>query len=216
MRKKDYYEVLEISKNASDEVIKNAYRALAKKYHPDSSKDSSEDVEKKMRQINEAYEILSNKEKRAIYDEELRLEKQKDNSSLNNNSEIDNSMVQKFTSKDIENEDSEEKGFWSRLSQKQKIALISAITFFVVIIITYIIVILSIDSSKLKNDETTKTEENKYDNEEDDIKTNNTKKSNNKVYYYEEPNDVRNYNDDEIINNTEQNNDTEDTLVKIY
>ena len=55
---KNYYEILEVDKNASEEVIEKAYKTLAKKYHPDLQNNSN--CQDKMRQINEAYEILSN------------------------------------------------------------------------------------------------------------------------------------------------------------
>ncbi|MFA5355175.1 MAG: molecular chaperone DnaJ [Candidatus Paceibacterota bacterium] len=61
---KDYYEVLGISKDASQDDIKQAYRKLAHKYHPDKGGD-----EKKFKEINEAYQILSNKDKRSQYDQ---------------------------------------------------------------------------------------------------------------------------------------------------
>ena len=60
---KDYYQILGVSRNASQEEIKKAYRKLAHKYHPDKGGD-----EKKFREINEAYQVLSDKEKRAQYD----------------------------------------------------------------------------------------------------------------------------------------------------
>lgn len=66
--KKDYYEILEISPTASDEVIKMAYKALVKKYHPDVYENKTQEFEKKMKDINEAYEILSNPQKRTQYD----------------------------------------------------------------------------------------------------------------------------------------------------
>jgi len=62
----DYYKILEISHNATQEEIKNKYRELAKKTHPDKSKD--EKSEEVMVQINKAYEILSNEELRKKYD----------------------------------------------------------------------------------------------------------------------------------------------------
>lgn len=66
------YETLEVSEKASKEVIEKAYRVLAKKYHPDlQSKENIKNAENKMKQINEAYEILSNDEKRKKYDIEL-------------------------------------------------------------------------------------------------------------------------------------------------
>ncbi len=60
---KDYYKILGVSRNASPEEIKRAYRKLAHKYHPDKGGD-----ERKFKEINEAYQVLSNKEKRAQYD----------------------------------------------------------------------------------------------------------------------------------------------------
>lgn len=56
--KRDYYEVLEIQKGASDDEIKKAYRKLAKKYHPDLILDNKE-AEMKFKEVNEAYEVLS-------------------------------------------------------------------------------------------------------------------------------------------------------------
>lgn len=65
--KRDYYEVLGISKGATEQEIKKAYRSLAKKYHPDVNKDS--DAESKFKEINEAYEVLSDPQKKATYDQ---------------------------------------------------------------------------------------------------------------------------------------------------
>ena len=67
MAKKDYYDVLGISKNASIEEIKKAYRSLAKKYHPDVNK-SDPQSEEKFKEVAEAYETLSDSEKRSMYD----------------------------------------------------------------------------------------------------------------------------------------------------
>jgi len=70
-----YYEVLNIKKNATDKEIKNAYRALAKKYHPDTYEGNKSVAEEKMKQINEAYDVLSNKELKEQYDEQFRVRK---------------------------------------------------------------------------------------------------------------------------------------------
>jgi molecular chaperone DnaJ len=68
--KRDYYEVLGVPKNASDEEIKKAYRKLAMKYHPDRNQgDSAKDAEARFKEAKEAYEMLSEAEKRAAYDQ---------------------------------------------------------------------------------------------------------------------------------------------------
>ncbi len=66
--KRDYYEVLGLQKGASDDEIKKAYRKLAKKYHPDVNPDNKE-AEAKFKEIGEAYEILSDSEKKSRYDQ---------------------------------------------------------------------------------------------------------------------------------------------------
>ena len=67
-QKRDYYEVLGVEKNASEEDIKKAYRKLAKKYHPDMNPGDQE-AEKKFKEASEAYAVLSDKEKRSQYDQ---------------------------------------------------------------------------------------------------------------------------------------------------
>ena len=66
--KRDYYEILGVSKNASDDEIKKAYRKLAVKYHPDKNPGDKE-AEAKFKEINEAHDVLSDKQKRARYDQ---------------------------------------------------------------------------------------------------------------------------------------------------
>lgn len=68
MSKRDYYEVLGVGKNASDDEIKKAYRKLAVKYHPDKNP-GDKSAEEKFKEISEAHEILSDKQKRARYDQ---------------------------------------------------------------------------------------------------------------------------------------------------
>lgn len=67
MNKRDYYEVLGVSKQASKQELKKAYRNLAKQYHPDRNK--AADAEQKFREVQEAYEILSDDQKRSAYDQ---------------------------------------------------------------------------------------------------------------------------------------------------
>lgn len=66
--KRDYYEVLGLSKDASEEDIKRAYRKLAKKYHPDLNP-GDKDAEAHFKEVNEAYQVLSDKDKKARYDQ---------------------------------------------------------------------------------------------------------------------------------------------------
>lgn len=66
--KRDFYEVLGVSKGASEDEIKKAYRACVKKYHPDLHPDDKE-CEEKMKEVNEAYEILSDPDKKSKYDQ---------------------------------------------------------------------------------------------------------------------------------------------------
>jgi curved DNA-binding protein len=65
---RDYYETLGVSKTATDDEIKSAFRKLARKHHPDVAKDKKA-AEEKFKQINEAYEVLSDPEKRSKYDQ---------------------------------------------------------------------------------------------------------------------------------------------------
>ena len=67
--KRDYYEVLGVNKNATDEELKKAYRKLAKKYHPDANPNNRKEAEEKFKELNEAYETLSNPQKRKMYDQ---------------------------------------------------------------------------------------------------------------------------------------------------
>ena len=71
--RKNYYEILEIDKNASKEIIDKAYKTLAKKYHPDlQDNEMQKNYEEKMKEINEAYGVLSDTNKKIAYDEQLK------------------------------------------------------------------------------------------------------------------------------------------------
>src|SRR6185295_3585606 len=67
MQFKDYYEVMGLARGATQDEIKRAYRKLARKYHPDVSKEK--DAEEKFKELQEAYEVLKDAEKRAAYDQ---------------------------------------------------------------------------------------------------------------------------------------------------
>ncbi|MEX0871876.1 MAG: DnaJ domain-containing protein, partial [Aquisalimonadaceae bacterium] len=67
MKYKDYYKILGVERGADSDVIKRAYRRLARKYHPDVSKEP--DAEARFKEVSEAYEALSDPEKRAAYDQ---------------------------------------------------------------------------------------------------------------------------------------------------
>lgn len=68
MANKDYYAILGVDKNASADEIKSAYRKMAKKYHPDLNKDNP-DAQEKFKEVNEAYEVLSDPQKKSNYDQ---------------------------------------------------------------------------------------------------------------------------------------------------
>ncbi|OQR97852.1 hypothetical protein ACHHYP_09890 [Achlya hypogyna] len=65
----DYYQVLGVAKTATEEELKKAYRKMALKWHPDKNPDSKDLAQKKFQEVNEAYEVLSDKQKREIYDQ---------------------------------------------------------------------------------------------------------------------------------------------------
>ena len=65
---KDYYKILQVSPDAAPEVIQMAYKALAKKYHPDLNPNNADWAQERMKELNEAFEVLSDPEKRATYD----------------------------------------------------------------------------------------------------------------------------------------------------
>ena len=64
----DYYEILDVPRSASEEDVRKAYRKQALKWHPDKNPDNKEEAEEKFKLVSEAYEVLSNSEKRGIYD----------------------------------------------------------------------------------------------------------------------------------------------------
>ncbi|MCI8383612.1 MAG: J domain-containing protein [Clostridia bacterium] len=68
----NYYDILQVNKNASPEIIEKAYKTLAKKYHPDlQTEENKKQAEEILKKVNEAYEVLSNPEKKQNYDKSL-------------------------------------------------------------------------------------------------------------------------------------------------
>ncbi|XP_057499184.1 uncharacterized protein LOC130783509 isoform X3 [Actinidia eriantha] len=65
----DYYKVLQVDRNAKDDDLKKAYRKLAMKWHPDKNPNSKKEAEAKFKKISEAYDVLSDPQKRAVYDQ---------------------------------------------------------------------------------------------------------------------------------------------------
>ena len=92
--KKNYYDILEVNKNASPEIIEKAYKVLVKKYHPDLQEpDKKAFFEQKLKDINEAYDTLSNTEKRKQYNMQLEeLEKKQIENLYNENINIKNEL----------------------------------------------------------------------------------------------------------------------------
>lgn len=93
---KNYYEILEINKNASQDVIEKVYKVLVKKYHPDlqSSPEGKAKCEAKIKEINEAYDVLSNDAKRKEYDDELNRNAEEEKVAMNNAHHIQNENIQ--------------------------------------------------------------------------------------------------------------------------
>lgn len=101
MAKTTLYEILEVSENASPEVIEKAYKILVKKYHPDlQPPEQKKNAEDKMKQINEAYDILGDEQKRKSYDSELEAEREqarrKDNMAYDQNTQNNQNYAQEY------------------------------------------------------------------------------------------------------------------------
>ena len=165
---KNYYQILEVDVNASFEVIEKAYKTLVKKYHPDLQENSlKNDSEEKLKLINEAYEVLSNEEKRKNYDlalqqEEMEKEKIKEeeiyknfsNSSLANNIEKENNnnsnnnninyinqieQARKQAYYDAYIQDLKNKGYKIRYKKTWKDYLKNIIAFFLTILVLFLL-----------------------------------------------------------------------------
>lgn len=92
---KNYYEELEVSRNASNEIISRAYKVLAKKYHPDTTTENKQLAEERFKKISEAYEVLSNEQKRAEYDKTLgpQIDSDRYNKMLEDNKKLSRELL---------------------------------------------------------------------------------------------------------------------------
>lgn len=86
----DYYDVLGVAPDADPEVVRAAYRALAKKYHPDSRLEGKAEAEKKLREVNQAYEVLSSPVDREKYDRQRSARHQ--NSDLGDSNRVEETL----------------------------------------------------------------------------------------------------------------------------
>lgn len=103
----DYYSILQIKENATQDEIKHAYYKMARLFHPDNFNGSVSMAEEQMGKINEAYEVLSDVEKRRLYDTNRKLDKEKDYRRENDKNE--NVSPNTFTNKNSKDEDAETK-----------------------------------------------------------------------------------------------------------
>lgn len=112
---KNYYDILQVNRNASSEIIEKAYKILAKKYHPDlQAEENKKKSEEILKEINEAYETLSNPEKKESYDAFL-IEQENPNASVTN--PIDHATDTKCsTENELEQKQQQE---WLRQQQLQ-------------------------------------------------------------------------------------------------
>lgn len=131
------YDILEVSRKASKEVIEKAYKTLAKKYHPDlQTAENKEIAEKRMKEINEAYDVLSDEQKRKEYDEKLEAEderkKQEEYINYQNNSsaqsvkyesdmQVNNSInTEPISENNYNNQDFDWRKAYANLSKKEQ------------------------------------------------------------------------------------------------
>ena len=104
MKEKTLYEILEVSENASNEIIEKAYKTLVKKYHPDLQQGTDKmKAEEMMKKLNEAYEVLSDEEKRSRYDLELEEKRQEEMESSSNVDKHNSESYNTVNSQDVYN-----------------------------------------------------------------------------------------------------------------
>lgn len=129
---KNYYDLLGIAENAPDEVIKAAYKALSKKYHPDTCNETTDSTEM-MKNINIAYETLSNPQKRKQYDIELKSEKNHKYNCVEENAETEN----KKSNSEVTN--TQKENISTSTSKQNGCACIGCFTFVVLVVIALVV-----------------------------------------------------------------------------
>ena len=122
---KNYYEILEVNQKASKEVIEKAYKVLIKKYHPDGQVSSKKyECDEKMKEINEAYEILSNPFLRSQYDIEIEKEQKRQNLleyERIRKEQQENTNNNNINNKQHEVQEVEQSDFWSIVNNLKKV-----------------------------------------------------------------------------------------------
>lgn len=199
----NYYEILEVSINASQEVIKNAYRALIKKYHPDSYTGNKQYAEEMIKKINEAYETLSDENKRLLYDYD-------EGFKIDPNASVDEVVEDNIVPKEEnvkDNKDNKNKEFKiEEFIKNHKILVVISV---VVIFILAFLIGNAIAGKQEKEEKQDVKQENKVENEKEN--TQNNKYSPNYEYKYN--NEEKQTNDTQTnINNSNlsQNNEVID------
>ena len=201
----NYYEILEVSVNASKEVIKNAYRALTKKYHPDSYKGDPEYAQEKMKEINEAYETLMDDNKRLIYDYDNGFKI--DPNAPKEETEIIEKEEEKANNTK-ENENKEDK--IKLLLKNKKIIIIGVIILFIVAFMIGILLAGSGDDKKEDEDEVVVEED--VDEQENTTNNTNTYRPNNNVPQRQEPEEVYTPEPKPNVNDTQEEEDIDENI----
>ncbi len=116
------YELLEVSEKASKEVIEKAYKVLAKRYHPDLQEEKDKkQAEEKMKQINEAYTILIDDEKRKAYDIELNAKRQEEiQKKMQENTSLEQDFFNDFQNANMKRQKEEQDKINRKLEEEQK------------------------------------------------------------------------------------------------
>lgn len=187
----NYYEILEVSVNASKEVIKNAYRALSKKYHPDSYDGDKEFAQNKMKEINTAYETLIDDDKRLLYD-------------YDNGFKVDpNAPVEDVDSTKVEVQNTnirdEEKDSSKHKINKSKIIIIGGVVIIALFFIAFYVGGIIAGEDKKENDEENKTKIEYEKNNTKEEKNNNYSYNNNSYSNENNITNIKNKEDNEIV-----------------